>query len=1537
MRKAGAITSAIVSATSTVLLMTSGHANMVEPGEITHSNSGCTGPSIDGVTQCLTRWWDEVSGCGDAPRFGNTYLKEGPTYDGVHRILRRYNVHRWLVSRACWDYYDSDEHVWHSGGIYLLADGAECVPGNTFDTVDASCDFDGPSNTLEAPPAPCIINESNPCNPADGSKTEVEVDYDPGSQGALRFARYYNSVGPYKTAANFPTGWRHTYARVLDETPDRRPSIKYPAAANQSSFYATPSEACETGWGDILTGVWGGDLSTATASFVGGNTCKVQSGSSVVYMPVRSGIPRTSFTQASTIKTITRPNGSVVVFELDAGTWSSSTHPNTILEDTGTSWVYTDTNDTQETYNLDGRLVSIEYRNGQTEQLEYNLTTGQGGDENDTTLDRVTGPFGHTIVFSRHVGSGRLESITTPDGTISYDYGSHGSLRYVWYPGNKYREYLYEDADLPHHLTGIIDENRDRYASWQYDDAGRAIVSEHAGGQERVEFAYNTNGTTTLTLANGSTRTYDFSVQQGSRKIDSLTGMPCMSCPDGDIRSRTYDANGYLDEATDWNGNVTKTTRDSRGLITTLTEAKGTTEQRITTYEWHPSFRLPTKVTTPRNVTDYVYDADGNPTSITVSGGGKSRAWAFTYNSHGQVLTINGPRSDVSDVTTLAYYTCTTGAECGQLQSVTNALSHVTTFDSYDASGRLTQMIDPNGLITAYAYDGRGRLLTVTQTPIAGTARVTTMTYDATGQLKTLTVPDGRVLIYSYDAAHNLTSVADNFGNRIEYGYDAMGNLTDEDSYDPGSVLKRAMDYAYDLNNRLDTVTNGGFSTDLTLDLVGNLTGETDPNTNATQHTYDALNRLEQTIDALSGIVSYNYDDHDNLTQVATPNGATTTFAYDQLDNLLSETSPDRGIITYTYDDAGNRLTATDARSVTGTYVYDALNRPISISYPNTVENVTFTYDDAATNGIGWLRSIDDQAGTITYTYNEFGEVVTDQRQIGAFTYTTSYQYDAVGNVSSVTYPSGRTVTYGRNAIGEVTQVTSDMGGILNTVAGSASYDPFGPLSGLTYGNGIVVAYPRRTDYRITSVIAPGVFDKTYSYDLAGNLTDTIDVTGSASSRSYGYDGLNRLTSEASVNSSAYSAAVLADAPKAYWRVSEVSGTVAVDATGNGADGTYAGTVELRAPSLVSGGDTSMGINTQGAGYLTAPAMVGVSLTAVEAWFQTDSISAHRDIVSIHNTDYNRILIYHRQTDGYIAVWQGLSGNVLVSDAAHSVGQPHHVALWYEPASNTTYLMIDGVTQQGSYSGNLLAINNPQVLVGAYKYNGVVYSRALGGLDEIAIYDGAVDASTFADRVSETGISSASSFIYDANGNRTVLDAGTTTNLSYQPLSNRLSAIDGIPLQHDVAGNRTADLGGTRTFSYNDAGRLSGVVLNGSPVASYTYNALGQRTTKTVGAVTTVYLYDVFGHLLGEHDQSGGLIRDYVWLDELPVAQIDAGEVFSYLHVDHLGTPRVATDASQTIVWRWEGDAFGSTAASEDPDGDLVATTINLRFPGQYV
>ena len=63
-----------------------------------------------------------------------------------------------------------------------------------------------------------------------------------------------------------------------------------------------------------------------------------------------------------------------------------------------------------------------------------------------------------------------------------------------------------------------------------------------------------------------------------------------------------------------------------------------------------------------------------------------------------------------------------------------------------------------------------------------------------------------------------------------------------------------------------------------------------------------------------------------------------------------------------------------------------------------------------------------------------------------------------------------------------------------------------------------------------------------------------------------------------------------------------------------------------------------------------------------------------------------------------------------------------------------------------------------------------------------------------------------------------------------------------------------------------------------------------------------------------------------------------SGPTVLYLHGDHLGTPRVATNEANVVVWRNlpTGEPFGMALPEEDPDGDGKATTINLRFPGQY-
>ena len=138
-------------------------------------------------------------------------------------------------------------------------------------------------------------------------------------------------------------------------------------------------------------------------------------------------------------------------------------------------------------------------------------------------------------------------------------------------------------------------------------------------------------------------------------------------------------------------------------------------------------------------------------------------------------------------------------------------------------------------------------------------------------------------------------------------------------------------------------------------------------------------------------------------------------------------------------------------------------------------------------------------------------------------------------------------------------------------------------------------------------------------------------------------------------------------------------------------------------------------------------------------------------------------------------------------------------------------------------------------------------------------------------------------------------------------------------------------------------------------VADYKYNALGQRIIKGIFDMgnqtvtgTPSYLYDQSGKLIGQTfcDEKGLKTSGqyWFWLGSMPLAQLTAnfsslGDVSSseliYLHPDHLNTPRLATDSTQSLLWRWNSDACGLSALNEDVDGDGITTSVPLRFPGQ--
>ncbi len=91
-----------------------------------------------------------------------------------------------------------------------------------------------------------------------------------------------------------------------------------------------------------------------------------------------------------------------------------------------------------------------------------------------------------------------------------------------------------------------------------------------------------------------------------------------------------------------------------------------------------------------------------------------------------------------------------------------------------------------------------------------------------------------------------------------------------------------------------------------------------------------------------------------------------------------------------------------------------------------------------------------------------------------------------------------------------------------------------------------------------------------------------------------------------------------------------------------------------------------------------------------------------------------------------------------------------------------------------------------------------------------------------------------------------------------------------------------------------------------------------------------IYHYDLSGHLIAETDNSGNMLKAYVWFANQPLAMIAPDASIYYFHNDHLGTPQKLTDSTGAIVWAADYLPFGQA------DVSIATVDNNLRFAGQY-
>ncbi len=879
-----------------------------------------------------------------------------------------------------------------------------------------------------------------------------------------------------------------------------------------------------------------------------------------------------------------RPDGRRIKFirdPLHANRWNENrASPVAYIARSGAFYTLSTEDNYTEVYDGEGRISLRANINGVSWRFAYTnryLTsvTHSSGRLNGSNLDRAI----HLVWDA----SGKLILVTAPDGSaFGYSYAANAfgpglnrldSAQMAGGAGNPALtiDYHYEDARFPGALTGKSFNGR-RYSTFAYDASARATDSKH-GAVDAYHFDYSgvplnpppggppdppppgvpcnpvthqcpanpiapdvgipaaaaaedalvrmiPDVTTTVTETNplGYKTTYTFANGQ-------LTATSSSASAHCGARSniRTYDAFGYDDHVTDFNGNLTDYTYAATGQLLSKTEASGTAVARTTSYTWDTVRNRPlTRTIGGLNQRTYVYSPQNRVASLTVKNlapygtANQTRTWSYQYTTwlngvSGVLKTVVADGPLPADTVIGSY------SEDGDLLTLVSPTG-TTMYSGYDAFGRPSHVVSENGEIVDYAFYPGGKLKSVTTYPNGATPATTSYVY-ADGLLSTVSTPDGVTTSFTYDNARRLATAS-----RPVIGGTAMRAL----SYDAGSnvirideTLAGALKYRsyidYDELDRVRARRGSNLQNyQYVYDANGNLTKATDSYAKTTTYAYDALNRLWSATDPLQSVSSFTYDAADRLKSVKDPHNVTTTYQRDGFGQLWKELSPDRGTTAYYYLANGLLDTMTRGNGVQTAYQFDGMGRPTKLTAG--AQSETYSYD-LCTNGIGRLCSATAPGTTVSYTYESDGRVRSRKDQITVAgvlgTYTTSYAYDTVGRLSKLMYPGGEAATYAYST-GQPSALTITVAGVVKSMVAGVGFEPSGRLSGYTHGNGLVRDYAFDLDGRYTGITSKNgvtsLQSLSYVYDKNDRIT-TITNPLPNYGESYGYDVLSRLTS----------------------------------------------------------------------------------------------------------------------------------------------------------------------------------------------------------------------------------------------------------------------------------------------------------------------------------------------------------------------------------------------------------------------------------------
>ncbi|RUT46076.1 hypothetical protein EJP82_13170 [Paenibacillus anaericanus] len=401
------------------------------------------------------------------------------------------------------------------------------------------------------------------------------------------------------------------------------------------------------------------------------------------------------------------------------------------------------------------------------------------------------------------------------------------------------------------------------------------------------------------------------------------------------------------------------------------------------------------------------------------------------------------------------------------------------TYSQWDPLGLTIESgIVENGVNKAkskYGYDQYSRLV---WSEDAKSNRTVT-NYDKWGRTVSTILPDQSKMQIIYDDIFKTSVITDAVGNNIRQNFDLIGQ-----------VIKKEQN----LNGSYQTIWTG------TYDAGGHLLSEQDGKNNVTTYSYDVLGNLLSLVTPDQYTYKYSYNNRGLLTQILYPDQSVLSKNYDELGQLIKVIDPLQKSDIYKYDANGNMIRNTDRNGQEFNYIYS--NRNFLLSKQGPTEQILYSYNDDGTR----KTMTDNGSQTTLYEYTPFtGQLMSISYPDGK---TISYDYDQIGNRVKMTTPFANEVSYDYNSTNNLTSVTWN-----GVVQSSYNYNANGQLLNLRQANG-TSSENTYMDGNLSSLYHK--YNNTtlnkynYSHDINKNIVEVKE--NSLETKLFSYDNMDRIT-----------------------------------------------------------------------------------------------------------------------------------------------------------------------------------------------------------------------------------------------------------------------------------------------------------------------------------------------------------------------------------------------------------------------------------------